>query len=347
MPSQTLTRQSTRKSQGGLNFKGFLGLLTGYLKSNQTLLKKDLESLFPETPKGSLKALTQQAIASGKIVQHPAGFRGPWVLQLGSRHGSGKAVPTQTKAQASKNKTGKATGRRNLSVKLPPQVVKYLRHHGTISLSRFRKEFGVTNAPRAKTLLQQMVGQGMLKIVPGPRPTFTLANGGTPGTTMQVVTTGRKPRSKSQKYYDLRQTIPTLIKRHPHGMRFLEIADHFKLHRNDATLISVLKDLVANQVLLREEGKDGTGRKVSYKLMTQSQTVPTGEGVDERDATINFLLTKYDELLGQVERLQVELSRKRAQAPAEIEHALPPNLKNRLRQLQQRDQQVSRQLVLK
>lgn len=173
----------------------------------------------------------------------------------------------------------------------------------------------------------------------------------------------RRPRSKSAKFYNLQNQIPQLLREHPAGLRYLEVANHFGLNRNDATLISVLKSLEMSGIVAREEGKDTTGRKVTYRLASyasetvvpaQPKTV-TSKVVDERDQTIEFLLARYEQILTLVEKLkttnsdlskQLETFRSAALAHQKQEQEtksrpLPTSLQEKLRQQIARDQELT------
>lgn len=226
--------------------------------------------------------------------------------------------------------------RRNLEAELPRQFLDYLRFNKFATISKFRKEFHVTNPNRAKALVHKMIGQGL--IVPGndPRP-------GKKGIVF-MLEQNPKPRSKSKKYYDLQAGILEFLKARPEGARSFEIPDHLGVARNDATMIKGLKELVSEGQVTRTE-LGGRGRAVQYTFGSQTPqkaakpSPAATELITEEGPVIEYLLQKYEAALNRIEELQRQVSQPATKLSAK---PLPANLQARLKQLQAKDKMLTK-----
>ena len=320
-------------------YDAFLKLVTGYLQANDKLFRRDLPSLFPDLTESQLRSYAKIAIQEGRIIQGQSGYQGPWFFR---------------QATVTDQQTGnRGRIRRNLDKEIPPKLLAYLASHGFISLGEFKSIFKLTNATRAQEILKSLLDSGQIVLGADPRPGTwkkkTVYMSSKAIAAKSPITVTRRTRSKSTKYYDLQSRIPQLLQGRPEGLRYLSFATFFNLNRNDATLIQVLKDLVTQGILAREEGKNVGGRVVTYRLANYPVSAPVQPVVttpvlaspveDERDQIIAALVERCDRALSLVSTLQSKVSE--LEQFKSTTRPLPTNLQERLRQLQAKDQQLT------
>jgi len=229
-----------------------------------------------------------------------------------------------------------ALRRRNLEAELPHQFVDYLKSNKFATISKFRKQFHVTNPNRAKALLHKMMGQGLIVAGNDPRP-------GKKGIVFMLEQAVVKTRTKSKKYYDLQAGILEFLKSRPEGARSFEIPDHLGVARNDATMIKGLKELVSTGQITRTE-LGGRGRAVQYMFGGEQPKKPAKplaatELATEEGPVIEYLLQKYEAALNRIEELQQQVGQSAAKLSAK---PLPANLQARLKQLQAKDKLLTK-----